>query len=76
MGINENMKKVNLSIFIVNLLKAAQATHSQQQLHEYASAYIYLHAYEFIYNNNWSQIIIQEFRQLTAINIVTEWYEK
>lgn len=28
MGINENMKKVNLPIFVMNLLKAAQATQS------------------------------------------------
>lgn len=38
--------------------------------------YIYLHVYEFSYNNNRSQIITQEFRQLIAIDIVTEWYEK
>jgi len=39
MGINKNMEKSSYSIFIMNLLKAAQAIHCQQ-LYEYVYAYI------------------------------------
>lgn len=76
MGINESMKKVHLSIWIVNLLKAAQATQSTTVTWICMSMLRYLHADEFIPDNNWSQIITQEFRQLIDIDNVTRWYEK
>lgn len=76
MGINESMKKVHLSIWIVNLLKAAQATQSTTVTWICMCMLRYLHADEFIPDNNWSQIITQEFRQLRDPDNVTQWHEK
>lgn len=76
MGINESMKKVHLSIWIVNLLKAAQTTQSTTVTWICMCMHGYLHADEFIPDNNWSQIITQEFRQLIDTDNVTQWYEK
>lgn len=76
MGINESMKKVHLSIWIVNLLKAAKATQSTTVTWICMGMLGYLHADEFIPDNNWSQIITQEFRQLIGTDNVTQWHEK
>lgn len=60
MGINENMKKAHLSIFIMNLLKAKQLTVSDSYMNMHVHKYIYLHAYEFI-------LTITDHRQLLRI---------